>query len=266
MAEFLKDSRLVHEIESLIENADEYLFLFSPYIQLHERVKQLLVKLGLSKPRVRISIIFGKNEDNLHKSISLNDLEFLKALPNIYVGYEKRLHAKFYASEDFSIITSMNLHQFSSNNNIEVGIKLRTGLFGGDLSSEEAALDYFKTVLESSNELFSREPVFTSSLMGTVKKYSHSEIKADNCDSFFKKPDATFKKVSPSDIPPEESLKGFCIRSGTKIPYDLKRPMSKEAFALWNKFKNMDYPEKYCHKTGALSHGKTSMRNPVLRN
>lgn len=40
--------------------------------------------------------------------------------------------------------------------------------------------------------------------------------------------------------------------------------MSYNAYLTWAAFENYDYKENYCHKTGEESHGRTSMRNPIL--
>lgn len=268
MAEFLKDTQLVAAIEEMIENADKYLWIISPYIKLHERIKSLLKSVTTYKPDVEIAVVFGKNEEDLHKSISKEDLAFLKDLPNIYIGYEKRLHAKFYASEDFAIITSMNLHQFSHNNNIEAGIKLKSNKWlGGDNNSEGEAINYFADVLDNSNEIFVKEAVYKSGLFGITQSYSHSEVKVDNTETFFKQPDFVFKKVYKKPVQsfkPQTEPQGFCIRTGKPIPFNPQRPMCRDAFDSWNKFKNPDYAEKFCHKTGKPSGGKTSMRNPCL--
>lgn len=37
-----------------------------------------------------------------------------------------------------------------------------------------------------------------------------------------------------------------------------------KAFKMWNKFKNPDFPEKYCHFSGELSNGETSVNKPIL--
>ena len=57
---------------------------------------------------------------------------------------------------------------------------------------------------------------------------------------------------------------GYCIRTGEQIPFNPGQPLSKPAWRTWNEFGNPDFPEKFCHKTGQLSYGKTSMRNPIL--
>ncbi len=137
MAEFLKNTQLLSSIEELIEKADQWLWLISPYIKFHERIKECL-RQKKDKPSLHIVVIFGKNEEDISKSLSKEDFDFLKEFPSVTIGYEKRLHAKYYASEDFSIITSMNLHEFSQNNNNEVGIKLRSKMFKTNTAEYEA--------------------------------------------------------------------------------------------------------------------------------
>lgn len=57
---------------------------------------------------------------------------------------------------------------------------------------------------------------------------------------------------------------GFCIRTGIRIPFDVNKPYSDDAYRSWARYKNPNYKEKFCHKTGKESHGKTSMNNPIL--
>ena len=52
--------------------------------------------------------------------------------------------------------------------------------------------------------------------------------------------------------------------SDIKIKFNPKQPMTKESWMIWNEYGNKDFPEKYCHKTGKTSNGKTSMQNPIL--
>ena len=62
-----------------------------------------------------------------------------------------------------------------------------------------------------------------------------------------------------------ESDNGFCIRTGTEIPFDPDRPYSYRAYKSWAQFENYNYSENYCHKTGEESYGKTNMNNPILK-
>lgn len=61
-----------------------------------------------------------------------------------------------------------------------------------------------------------------------------------------------------------EPQHGYCIRSGEQIPFNPSQPLSKAAWRTWNEYGNADFPEKFCHRTGKPSFGKTSMRSPIL--
>ena len=67
-------------------------------------------------------IVYGKNEEDKRKSLSDDDLQFFQSFPNVQIRYHKRLHAKMYANDDKCLMTSMNLHDYSMNENIEFGI------------------------------------------------------------------------------------------------------------------------------------------------
>lgn len=269
MSEFLKDSQVQTAIEELIDKAEENLLLISPYIKLHDRVKDRL-KSKKNNPNLSIVVIFGKNEDDTSKSLSRDDFDFLKSFPNILIGYEKRLHAKFYASEDYSIITSMNLHEFSQNNNIEVAIRLKTKTWiqaqiASDNVDYECA-NYFMEVIENCTVVFENEPKYKSGLLGLTSTYTNSEVITDDSENFFQKKESyQGKKYNKARTNfPTKTENGYCIRTGKSIPFNPLRPMCKEAYDSWSQYKNPDYAEKYCHKTGKSSNGKTSMRNPIL--
>ena len=44
---------------------------------------------------------------------------------------------------------------------------------------------------------------------------------------------------------------GFCIRCGKGIPgFDLNKPYCDKCYPSWVRYKNIKYPEKYCHGCG----------------
>jgi RNA polymerase-binding transcription factor DksA len=57
---------------------------------------------------------------------------------------------------------------------------------------------------------------------------------------------------------------GYCIRTGVEIPFNPSKPMCADAYKKWAQFANPEYQENFCHKTGKLSYGKTSMKDPIL--
>lgn len=271
MAEFLKDSKLVSAIEELIDKADKELWLISPYIKFDGRIKDRL-RLKKQCPSLHIVIVFGKNEEDTSKSLSKEDFEFLKDFPSITVGYEPRLHAKYYSSEDFSIITSMNLHQYSLHNNIEVGIKLKSKKWFQQASKDgEADYDaaiYFDEVVQNCTIIFDKDSVMKKGVLGFGEVYSHSEIKTDDSETFFIKKDSFVgKKYFQSKVVNHgvSNKQGYCIRTAKPIPFNPKRPMCDEVLKVWNKFRDVNYPEKYCHYSGEPSNGETSFNKPILR-
>lgn len=270
MATFLTGNDLNAKLEDLFEYADEYIILISPYIKLHDRYASVL-KAKKDNPNLKIIVVFGKNEDDFSKSMKQEDFNFFKDFPNIEIRYEKRLHAKYYANESSAILTSMNLYNFSQDNNIEAGVLTnRKGILGSITSQdtlENEAAGYFQRVIEQSDILFLKEPKFESTMLGLSRRYTNSVIETDKLSDFFNnklKADTSFKKDT---FIPKQATKqmGFCIRTGTQIPFNPKLPMCDTAFQSWKKFGNNEYPEKYCHFSGELSNGETSFSKPILR-
>jgi PLD-like domain len=270
MATFLTGNDLNAQLENLFEFADEYIILISPYIKLHDRYASAL-KAKKDNPNLKIIVVFGKNEDDFSKSMKQEDFNFFKDFPNIEIRYEKRLHAKYYANESSAILTSMNLYNFSQDNNIEAGVLTnRKGILGSITSQdtlENDAAGYFQRVIEQSDLLFLKEPKFESTMLGLSRRYTNSVIETDKLSDFFNnklKADTSFKKDT---FIPKQATKqmGFCIRTGTQIPFNQKLPMCDTAFQSWKKFSNNEYPEKYCHFSGEPSNGETSFSKPILR-
>ena len=115
---------------------------------------EIMIDIGKSWVRrivLRAVLVFGKNEKDITKSLTSADLEFFKQFPDIEIRYEKRLHAKFYANESAQILTSMNLYDFSQDENIEAGIKtefsslgnLASKIISSEKNIDQDAWDYF---------------------------------------------------------------------------------------------------------------------------
>jgi len=114
MAKFLNTKKAVSAIEDLIREADQKLMLISPYLKLSKDFKELLTYRN-SKNKITI-VIFGKQE------LNPNEMKFLQGLRFVVLKYKQDLHAKCYLNDDKMIITSLNLYDFSMNNNKEMGV------------------------------------------------------------------------------------------------------------------------------------------------
>jgi hypothetical protein len=276
MAKFLTGNTLNLELERIFERAEEKLILISPYIKLHSRYTSVL-KTKIENDKLEIIVVFGKNEDNKSRSMKEEDFEFFKSFPNIRIFYEPTLHAKYYANDDSAILTSMNLYSFSQDTNIEAGILMKIDSIGdlanslvtnlsGDQSMDRQAAEYFDRVIEQAEICFDREPQYESTLMGLHKKYKSSINKVDKLTELFAAKNIHgVKSGSKTSNVEEKTRDGFCIRTGVEIPFNTSHPFTKESFESWNRYKNGDFAEKYCHFSGEPSNGLTSFSKPILK-
>jgi len=256
MAKFLHGYNLNLAIQDLMNDAKEFLLIVSPYIKLHSRYKDCL-KSKIDNHNLKLVILIGKNENDYLKSMPKEEFEFFQQFPNIEIRYKHRLHAKYYANENYSILTSMNLYEFSQDNNLEAGIHLEAGLienFALKRTLDEQAFNYFRKVSENSDILFSRVPQYEKKIMGLKKKYTGSVVKDNNIEHII-----PMKKQKVSSEKLEND--GFCIRCGTSITLKPTSPYCKKCYDIWQKYKNNKYKEKYCHICGAETN--TTMGKPT---
>ena len=268
MAEFYQGTKLNVVLEDIFENAENELIIISPYIKLHPRFKDIL-NLKKDDFDLKIQIVFGKNKGKEYLSFNEKDFNYLKGFPNIEIRYNERLHAKYYANEKCALLSSMNLYDYSQNNNIEFGILTTTSsstklgeyaksLLKTNISLDEDAYTYFSEILESSTIKYRRKPKFKKKNKHAEKEYLGSKTKIDLLSELFNSKNSLKNPIA------KNSKSGYCIRTGEKIPFDPKHPMSKKAWKIWNEYANENFQEKFCHKTGKSSEGKTSMKNPIL--
>lgn len=241
MGEFLSSSNLKKELIRLFKEAEKEITIISPFIQLSNEIKNILGSKQKIK-NFKITILYGKNEKKPEKSLIATDFIFFKGFPNLEIYYNPNLHAKYYANENESIISSLNLHQFSLKNNIEVGILLKKPAISFlSLNQEDAnAYNYFNYIINNS------EPVRVSEYSKNAKSF---KVLEDNSALYFK-----HLKV----------LSAYCIRTRERIPFNIKMPFSKSSYEEWNTFKNVNYKENFCHFSGEKSFGQTSFSKPIL--
>jgi hypothetical protein len=270
MAEFLEGSKLNAAIEDLISNAYEQIILMSPYVKFHARIKDELSK-HKKNPSILIRLVFGKNKDDFSKSINVSDLDFLMDFPHISIFHNDRLHAKIYCNENDSILSSMNLYDFSQNNNLEFGVKSSYKLLGN--SMEGRINEFIDKVIQGSELVFEKKPEFNKEMLGLSKKYTGSKITIDKLSVLLGKAKEKTPLTGPKFTPPQRptptnqnsSLNGFCIRTGKQIPLNAEQPFSAESLASWKRFGDENYAEKFCHFSGEPSNGETCKARPILK-
>lgn len=117
MAKFLTTNGINYLIEEVIKGAKERVVLVSPYLRLNTRIKELLSD-GY-RPDVDIRIIYGKKE------LEAPERQWLSGVPHIRTSFCQNLHAKCYLNESVCVITSLNLHLYSQQNNNEMGVMIK---------------------------------------------------------------------------------------------------------------------------------------------
>ena len=111
MAKFLKTTGVSHHLEEIIDKARDKVVIISPYLKINARLKGILE--DKDRMKINIHVVYGKNELQPSESAWLQDLN------SIRTTFLKNLHAKCYLNEDNALITSMNLYEFSQQNNEE---------------------------------------------------------------------------------------------------------------------------------------------------
>ena len=213
MAKFLDTTGVSYHLEKLIKNTNDKLILISPFLKFNERIKELLEDKDRLKLDVRL--IYGKNE------LQPEENNWLKGLRSIHSSFCKNLHAKCYLNENEAIITSMNLYEFSQQNNNEMGIYVT--------KENDSAL--YNEIYEESRRLVR----ISDEIQITISKFPKDPPKK----KIFKKSKTTFSNRAC-----------HCIRCDAEIKLNPMVPYCKKCFNSWKKFENPDYKEKHCHICG----------------
>jgi len=223
--QFQRSDDLNKELRRIIEEADQELVIISPYIELSTRFNNALQQV--SQKDTKVTIISRYEE----KTLAKKDKKLYDAL--VAKGFElylvDRLHSKLYFTQRKGILASVNFHKSSQQHSEEVGI----------VTDEPAMMREFKRYAEDLQEK-------------AIVRWGVDSHAAE--DVLLVSKSTTSKNYSG----------GYCIRTGEKIPFDLKKPFSYKAFKSWNRTKNLEFKEKFCHYSGEKSGGSNSFSKPIL--
>ena len=231
MAEFLTTNGISSELEKVITGAQRRIVLISPYLRISARLRDFLTQADLLKKDIRI--VFGKSD------LKPSEGEWLSKMDSLKLSYRENLHAKCYFNETRAIVTSMNLYEFSQQNNDEMGI----------LVTAEQDKELYAKVTQDAERII---------LLSTSWKIPFERVSEPAAAS---PPPAPAKRVKSTAV--ESAAVGHCIRCAGKIPLDPLRPYCAKHYEKWAEYEDPDYKDKYCHVCGK-KHAAT-MRRPVCR-
>jgi phosphatidylserine/phosphatidylglycerophosphate/cardiolipin synthase-like enzyme len=209
MAKFLNTTGVSYHLEELIKGTKDRLILISPYLQFNERIKEHINNLNIQKRDIRIVY----RENKLHH----DENNWLDKQIGVRTSICKNLHSKCYLNESEAIITSMNLYEFSQQNNNEMGIYITKSQ---DTDLYNATLDEVQRLLTISEEI-----------RVTVQKVVQKDYGQTN-------------KIK------ETKEHGHCIHCNKDISLNPLVPYCKDCYNVWKIYNNVDYQEQFCHICG----------------
>ena len=179
--DFLTGKPLSDTIYDTLFKAEKELIIISPYIQLGDYLKDNVFKQLLNNTKLHILIGFGKNTSNGEENCKREDIEYFLGFPNITMVYIPQLHGQYYANEKQSVITSMNLLDYSLVNKVEFGVLAEKALT--DLVNKnnffETSKNTIMSVLDSGYTIFAKRPNYNKKFLGLAKDYVGSTVHLD---------------------------------------------------------------------------------------
>ena len=219
MAEFLTTTGISYHLERIITNAKDRLVLISPFLRINQRLRERLEEQNRFKIDVRV--IYGKSE------LRPEENNWLDSMTSIRTSYCEDLHAKCFLNENEALLTSMNLYEYSQQNNYEMGI----------LVVKEEEPDLYQKIYEEAMRIERA----SEAIRVTVARI---ETPADEPER------SVPKQLSGSRTKVEKPSTAFCIRCKDDLPADPIQPYCRRCFRSWNRYKNSEYEEKHCHTCG----------------
>lgn len=218
MAKFLNTTGVSYHLEELIKGTKDRLILISPYLQFNDRIKEHLNNLNIQKRDIRI--IYRENK------LQLDENNWLESQIGVRTSICKNLHAKCYINENEAIITSMNLYEFSQQNNNEMGIHI----------SKSQDPDLYNSTLEEAQRLL------------TISEEIRVSVKKVTADT----PSKIEKKVIETSIPNYANYDGKYFSATA-----LSKEMGITSKELNSRFEKVNWIEKKNDETVLTTLGKS---------
>ena len=283
--EVLTNDQITTPVLDILRNAKKHVTLVSPYNKFWMHLSnEIQSAVGRG---VRVDFVYRKDERK-------EAIEWLEKV-RVKVHAVENLHAKIYLNESSVLVTSMNLHESSSKNSMEICISIN------DEKAQKDVRGYVKTLLQiaqradegektparpADSRAKARKPQTVSEGRSKYGKDGGSKTRGDASRSSAatrapKSRDPASSTQKPARRPPKKVaaakpsfgglLKdlvvvvtgGRCIRCKESIPFDPDRPLCDDHFKTWKRYENWDYEEDYCHRCGAdwdTSYGKPLCR------
>ncbi len=238
MASFLTTRGTTSEIERIINTAQNRLVLISPYIKVPD---SLLQNLQAADQRgVRTEIVYGKK-----RQLDAGVERQLGKLKHMELLFLENLHAKCYFNEQWMVVTSLNLYDFSEQNNREMGV----------LITKHDDLPLFEEARREADLIIG----LASGTTGAAPRRSPVRTQpGQQQKTTEKKPKSILAKLGSEIVSGMiGSDRGYCIGCKTRIDLDTDKPSCLKCY--WPLRRNKR-KAKYCHECGREF--KTTLNTP----
>ena len=239
MVAFLNTSNAYAQIEQIIDKATTEVFLISPYVRFP---KPLLERLKYKDGQGIKTIVVCREKDS-NQDLGAQVRSDLKQLKNLELRFDDDLHAKCFFNQESMVITSLNLLESSERKNREMGVRLSLKEDSHVFKEALNEAKYIVTIAKKDSTIRSIRSEFVKEAKKVIDTPKEERS----------------RKVQ---IPNRAKNKGYCIRCGERITYDVDTPYCPNCYRVWKKYKDPDYEEEYCHWCGAPNK-PTSLRKPL---
>jgi hypothetical protein len=209
MIEFVNAPGAVHRIQELIDDAEGFVILVSPFLKVAPNIIERI--RCADKRGVKIAVTYGKEE-----KLSAEVKKLLADVENLTLRYYQDLHAKCYANEKGMVITSMNLYEFSQRNR-EMGVYVTS-----EEEVYEKAIREVRQILDNSQ----KKSLSRAKRVTGLPKENGSGVRHSA---------------------PRSPKQGACIRCGDARRMNPASPLCETCYGTWAFFGNEEFPERYCH-------------------
>ncbi len=228
------DPKIGPEIIQLVHDAQERLYLVSPYHDWGDWGHLTGALDTAIRRRVDVTLVYRKGNEGKNKAA----LDWFRDRKAATVAVDS-LHAKIYISEKVALLTSMNLYLYSQNNSREVCVRFD--------QSEREHIELLNYVTELiGTDVATEKPALSKAAAKPTSSPSRAAVQSP----------------SPPKRAPKSAThpRGHCIRCGQGVRFDKEMPFCTPHFQIWNEYKYDEYEEKHCHRCGQKS--KTSKKEP----
>lgn len=237
-------------ISHISEDARKHLVIICPYLKINEKLKRTIEVAD--RNGVNVFVIYGKRE------LDEGTLSWLKGLRHSNIASIKDLHAKLYMNEEFAVISSMNLYEYSQVNNEELGV----------LCGKRQDRNEFKDITFQVMRLIGISEKehggwdvgdLDKPIRGLFKRGKGTEefrtydsgSDVGNRDESRTEPVRVETEEKP-ETPASEMVLCHCIRCGRVIPSTHDYVYCGRCMDSWQRYSNMRYvePEGHCYICG----------------